>query len=182
MNILGLMLKAVRGTVAEGVDHVLEGMGLSEPSGPEASAPTTEQAARSTPAEGDAVAPARSGTEVVDAVFTGEDAAGPATEPSSTEPPPTSAEPGSVPEPGSEAAGPADLEAAAGEPAQDAEANAVLELLRSRSGALRGFEIAEATGIAPWWRLKDVLQRLIRDGQVHQTEDGLFSVRQGPDA
>jgi hypothetical protein len=199
VNILELMLKAVRGTVSEGVNQVLEGIGLgeappgepppAEPRPPAAEAPSTEPPG-SEPAKKPAV-------EVVDAVFPAAsdvsapaEPAAPAAEPmpAATEPPAAVVPPEAgetripPPEAAEEAPQPVPETVAADAAPSQSDMSLVLDLLRSRGGRLRGFEIAEATGIAPWWRLKDVLHRLVRDGFVEQTEDGLFSLRQDRDA
>jgi hypothetical protein len=70
----------------------------------------------------------------------------------------------------------------AGGSREEEDSRRVVEAMKRRGGPMRGFDIAEATGIAPWWRLKDVLHRLMRLGEVVQTEEGLFQLRKDGDA
>jgi hypothetical protein len=185
MNIVGLMLKAVRGTVAEGVQQMLEGAGL------DSEAPKTDPAKAAPPEP--AARPPVPIVEIFDAVFPQPPASPPpatdASPPPATDALPAPATPTDSSEPAEPAvqgtASDAEPKRPRAEPATETPegpgADAVLALLLARGGSLRGFEIAEGTGIAPWWRLKDVLQGLVRDGRVTQTEEGLFSLRQGQD-
>lgn len=195
MNILGLMLKAVRGTVEDQVQRALEGFGQSEP------APEPAAEARK-PGGPEARPPAEEPVpsfEVVDALFPGgarEPEAAAASAEARPAPPLQSTEQAPKATGGSAAAPPEQApqqavspearprEPGATEPSAaeakaqaEQDARAVLSLLERRGTPLKGYGIAEETGIAPWWRLKDVLQRLTREGKVEQTEDGLFVLR-----
>ena len=205
MNVLELMIRAVKGTVEEGVTQVLGGLGLVQET--EQAPPATKPPAPSPqPKASTASEPKVTSFEVVDAVFPGQStdqdrpfssASASKTSASAAETPREEPEAGTPKSSGTGAAKESadgstakasssersaeSSGATGGEPsgASTVESDRVVvrEVFERRSGPLRGFEIAEETGISPWWRLKDVLKQLVDDGTLELTEDGQYSLR-----